>query len=126
MVNWDLDSSLTRTSHRLKWQKTRARPNTIFPRSTQHYLNCLWQDTQTDTAHSARALGILYSTAASIECGVSDRGNKRGEEENCQRTPQNNEKHNLVNVIRNYFPEFILTSARIMLQFVLDATQLVL
>jgi hypothetical protein len=30
-------SSLTRTSHRFRSQKTRARPNTIFPRSTQHY-----------------------------------------------------------------------------------------
>jgi hypothetical protein len=30
-------SSLTRTSHRFRGQKTSARPNTIFPRSTQHY-----------------------------------------------------------------------------------------
>jgi hypothetical protein len=30
-------SSLTRTSHALRGQKTHARPNTIFPRSTQHY-----------------------------------------------------------------------------------------
>jgi hypothetical protein len=30
-------SSLTQTSHWLRGQKTRARPNTIYPRSTQHY-----------------------------------------------------------------------------------------
>jgi hypothetical protein len=30
-------SSLTRTNHWPRGQKTRARPNTIYPRSTQHY-----------------------------------------------------------------------------------------
>jgi hypothetical protein len=35
-------SSLTRTSHWLKRPKARARPNTIFPRSTQHYFKAVF------------------------------------------------------------------------------------